>query len=94
MANIEIDTNRLNSDGRRILELTRQYDVIVNNMFDELRNNVKQNWNGQAANNYINNLKYELDFFKKFSSQLSKYGDELVKVSNQLDRKIKKWERE
>ena len=94
MANIKIDTTRLASDGKRIVELSKQYNSLIDDMFDKINNVTKNNWAGEASNQYINNLRFERDYFKKFSDCMNQYGNELITHSDSIQNKIRKWERE
>lgn len=94
MANIKIDTTRLSSDGKRILELSKQYDILIDDIFDKINNVTKNNWAGEASDQYRSNLRYEREFFKKLSMYMNQYGNELIAHSDSIQNKIKKWERE
>ena len=94
MPNIKIDTARLSSDGKRILELSKQYSILIDDIFDRINNVTKNNWVGEASEQYKISLVRERDFFKKFSICMNQYGNELIIFSNSMQNKIKKWERE
>lgn len=94
MANIKVDTTRLESSGRRIIELSKQYDTLVDDFFERINKAVKNNWAGNASDTYRGNLKFEKEFFDTFSSCIRQYGNELITHANSIERNIKKWERQ
>lgn len=94
MANINVDTVRLSSDGKRIIELSKQYSVLINDIFDRINNVAKNCWAGEASAQYRNNLVYEREFFQKLSTCINQYGNELILHSESIQNKIKKWESE
>lgn len=94
MANIRIDTVRLAADGKRIVELSKQYNALIDDLFDKINYVTRNNWAGEASDQYRSNLRYEREFFKKLSSYINQYGNELIAHSDTIQSKIKKWERE
>lgn len=94
MANIKIDTTRLLSDGKRIMELSKLYATLIDDIFDKINTVTKNNWAGKSSEQYRSNLKYEREFFLKLSTYMDQYGNELITHSDSIQNKIKKWERE
>lgn len=91
MANIKVDTKRLKSDGKRIVELSKQYKVLIDDLFEKINNTVRNNWSGVSSINYQNNLRIEKEFFLKFQTHINCYGTELINHANSIENIIKNW---
>lgn len=92
MAIIKINTSNLESDGKRINELAHNYNQLVNDMFDRLDFGIANAWNGESSIKYRSTLAKDRDFFLKLGAFLKDYGDELINISDDFDKKIRKWD--
>lgn len=92
MATISVDTKRLETDGNRILELSRQYNNLINDYFDQFDRVIVRSWSGNASNKYRSNLMNERLFFEKLTPYIKAYGDELINHADQLNNSIRKCE--
>jgi uncharacterized protein YukE len=92
MPTIKINTSNLENDGRKILDCAKDYNDLINNMFDNFIKGVAVSWSGQASTTYINAVSKDREFFLKLGTYLQKYGEELVNISEDFEKKIRKWD--
>lgn len=92
MPTIRINTSNLEADGRRIMQLAKSYDNLIENMFNRLNTGVAKAWSGNSSATYRSRILREKDFFLKMGTYLNKYGQELINISNDFERKIRKWD--
>lgn len=92
MPTIKINTANLEADGRRINELAKSYNQLIDNMFNRLNSGIAKAWSGDASNRYRVNIAKDKEFFLKLGTYLQKYGNELINIADDFERKIRKWD--
>ena len=84
MANLVVDTNKLNECGQDIIALTKELNEEFNALFSRISNMSSKTyeWVGNAANDYIRRTNLEKKQYIKLINSLNKYGKELIEIAS------------
>lgn len=91
MANLIVDTDKLNDSGQDILRLTKELNEEFNAMFTRI-SNISSNtmeWVGTSANDFIRRANIEKIQYAKLINTLNKYGNHLLVAADKYQNDIK-----
>lgn len=92
MAEIKASGSDIIACGDEILELCKQYDEQITDLFDSFTKINKSAWTGLSANNYAMQLSSDRSTFEAFGDCLKYYGNAVKKIGENVDKTINKWE--
>ena len=92
MATINLDTNLISDKAENIINLSKEYDMIVDKLFNELINLEESSWTGDAAKQYTGNALLDKAQYKVFGNDVNIYGQTLKKTAELYDDFIRKWD--
>ncbi len=92
MAEVKVSTSDIIACGDNILDLCKQYDEQISNLFESLSKLNDGAWSGSAADAYVARLKSDKAEFVCFGDYLKYYGKNVKKIGESFDSMIKKWD--
>lgn len=92
MAEIKASSADIVAIGNEILDLCKQYDDQIDDLFESFSKINQRAWSGNAANAYVMRLAAERSIYKDFGQYLKYYGNTVKKIGENLDKTINKWE--
>ena len=92
MAEIKASGADIIACGNEILDLCKQYDDQIKDLFDSFTKINQGAWSGSAANSYARKLVVDKSTFSNFGDYIRYYGNTVKKIGEGLDKTIDKWE--
>lgn len=92
MAEIKASGADIIACGNEILDLCKQYDDQIKDLFDSFTKINQGAWSGSAANSYAMKLEAERTTYEDFGDYLRYYGNTVKKIGESVDKTINKWE--
>ena len=92
MADIKANGSGIIACGDEILELCKQYDEQIDDLFDSFSKINQGAWSGMAANIYVLRLALDRAIFESFGDSLKYYGKTVKKIGENVDNVVMKWE--
>lgn len=92
MAIIDMDTNLILDKAENIINLSKEYDMIIDKLFNELLTLEDNSWTGAAAKQYSQNVLFDKAKYKVFGNDINIYGQTLKSTAELYDAYVRKWD--
>lgn len=92
MAEIKASSSEIIACGTEILELCKQYDEQITDLFNSFTKINQGAWSGLAANNYAMKLEADRSVYESFGDCLKYYGKTVKKIGENVEKVVNKWE--
>lgn len=92
MAIVDIDTNMVLDKAENIINLSKEYDMIIDKLFNELITLEESSWIGGAAKQYSENALFDKAQYKVFANDIKIYGETLKNTAELYDAFVRKWD--
>lgn len=92
MAEIKASGADIIACGNEILDLCKQYDDQIKDLFDSFTKINQGAWSGSSANSYAMKLEAERTTYENIGDYLRYYGNTVKKIGENVDKTINKWE--
>ena len=91
MAKVTVNANKLIECGEEIVNLSEEYNDLINNLFDKLSKIPQTCWTGESANQYVSIVSKDRNIYTGFGKGLITYGNAIKAAGNNLNYVAKKW---
>lgn len=92
MAMLELNTEMITDKAENIINLSKEYEMIIDKLFSEFTNLQDSSWNGEVAKLYTQNALFDRAQYKTFANDINIYGQTLKKTAELYDEFVRKWD--
>ncbi len=91
---VELDSNNLYENGKRLLELANELENNINYVFNRMEGmpSITGEWQGRSAVNFLNNIQNDKKQYKSFINTLRSYGNCFLNQAEKINSCTKKVE--
>lgn len=89
---IRLNTNIISDKGENIINLSKEYNMVIDKLFDILTTLDQSSWNGPTAKKYSEMALFDRTQYKVLGNSIEIYGKKLKQTAELYDSFVKKWD--
>ena len=88
MAKLEMDTDKLRIEGENLKGLARDYNILLNEMYDKIKNITNSAWTSEnesgAASTFVNKVLSEKSNMLSLGSSMHNLGNKVIQYASNI----------
>lgn len=92
MATIKLNTDIIIGKAENIINISKEYNMIIDKLFNELISIDENSWVGPAAKQYAENALFDKAQYKSLGNNIEIYGKTLKQTAELYNNFVRKWD--